>query len=59
MLALLSSGSKTTTVVLLVKPISPLAMSGVMDNVRLSGPPNLGLFEGIGVLMSSSSSLVN
>ena len=55
--ALASSGSTTASVALLVKPISPLAMSGVTVRVRLRAPPNRGLMEGMGVRMSTSSTL--
>lgn len=51
MLVLVSSGSYTTTVVLLVKPISPFAMSGVTVRVRLTAPPKRGLTDGIGGLI--------
>lgn len=55
-LLLLSSGSYSTTVLLLVKPISPLAMSAVTVKVRFRGPPNLGLLEGIGTATSTRTS---
>lgn len=57
MLVLVSSGSYTTTVVLLVKPISPLAMSGVTVRVRLIAPPKRGLKDGMGGLILTRSTL--
>lgn len=54
MLVFDSSGSVATTVWLLVNPISPLAMSGVITREMLIAPPKRGLTEGIGGVMFTS-----
>lgn len=52
-----SSGSFTITVWLLMKPISPFAMSEVTVKVMFRAPANLGLMGGIGGLILTRSTL--
>lgn len=54
-----ASGSSATTVWLLVKPISPLAISGVMIREMFKAPPKRGLTDGIGGVMFSNCTLFN